>query len=93
MKPRLSLKGRALQLLALLTQLLHQPLLLGRWRNAGARRPSTGPVVQELLIGSMYDRGGGALGPVFGLLFGSAACAMVFCAVLVVRNRRGGNGI
>lgn len=54
---------------------------------------STGPVVQELLIGSMYDRGGGALGPVFGLLFGSAACAMVFCAVLVVRNRRGGNGI
>ena len=54
---------------------------------------SCGPIVQELAIGSMYDRSGGALGPVFGMLFGSAACAMLFCGVLVIRNRRGGNGI
>lgn len=54
---------------------------------------SCGPVVQELVISRMYDSSGGELGPVFGLLFGSAAMAAVFCGALVLRNRRGGRGI
>ena len=54
---------------------------------------STGAVVQELLIARMYDSKGGDLGPVFQLLFGSAAMAAAFCGILVWRNRRGGKGI
>lgn len=50
---------------------------------------SLGAVVQELVIARAYDSKGGELGPVFQLLFGSAALAAVFCAVLVVRDRRG----
>lgn len=50
---------------------------------------SCGPIVQELVIARMYDAGGGDLGPIFTLLFGSAALATFFCAVLVTRNRRG----
>lgn len=50
---------------------------------------SLGPIVQELVIGRMYDAKGGDLGPVFALLFGSALCAAAFCGGLVVRNRRG----
>jgi sugar phosphate permease len=52
---------------------------------------SMGPVVQELLISRLYDPDD--LGPVFVLLFGSAAAAALFCAALVVRHRRGGRGI
>lgn len=51
-----------------------------------------GPIVQELVIARMYDAKGD-LGPVFVLLFGSATLAAVFCAMLVIRNRRGGKGI
>lgn len=54
---------------------------------------STGSVVQELMIASKYDSQGGELGPVFELLFGSAALATLFCAALVWRNHRGGRGI
>ncbi len=54
---------------------------------------SLGPIVQELAIGRLYDARGGDLGPVFLLLFGSAACAAAFCAALVARNRRGGRGV
>jgi sugar phosphate permease len=54
---------------------------------------SMGAVLQELVISRMYDSDHGELGPVFQLLFGSAALAAVFCAILVVRNRRGGKGI
>ncbi|MEZ4366667.1 MAG: MFS transporter [Kofleriaceae bacterium] len=54
---------------------------------------SLGPIVQELVIARMYDGKGGDLGPVFELLFGSAAMATLFCAILVWRNRRGGSGI
>ena len=54
---------------------------------------STGPVVQELVIARMYDSKGGELGPIFGLLFGSAALATLFCLALVLRNREGGKGI
>lgn len=57
---------------------------------------SLGPVVQEVVIPRLYDQkaaqAAGDLGPVFGLLFGSAALASVFCALLVWRNR-GGKGI
>lgn len=53
---------------------------------------SLGPVVQELVIGRLYDARGGELGPIFALLFGSAAMATLFCAALVWRNRRG-NGV
>ncbi len=54
---------------------------------------SMGAVVQELVIARMYDSKHGELGPVFQLLFGSATLAAVFCAILVIRNRRGGKGI
>lgn len=54
---------------------------------------SMGPVVQELVIARMYDSKGGDLGPVFLLLFASAAAATLFCLALVLRNRKGGKGI
>jgi OPA family sugar phosphate sensor protein UhpC-like MFS transporter len=50
---------------------------------------SFGAVVQELVIARMYDSKHGELGPVFVLIFGSAALASAFCGVLVFRNRRG----
>lgn len=54
---------------------------------------SLGPVVQEVVIPRLYDQkaaqAAGDLGPVFILLFGSAAFATVFCAILVWRNRAG----
>lgn len=57
---------------------------------------SIGPIVQEVIIPRLYDQKAaqaeGDLGPVFALLFGSAALASVFCAILVVRNR-GGKGV
>jgi len=54
---------------------------------------SLGAVVQEVVIARLYDSKSGDLTPIFALLFGSAAAAAVFCAVLVLRNRRGGRGI
>lgn len=54
---------------------------------------SLGPIVQELVIARMFDSKGGDLGPIFVLLFGSAAMASLFCALLVWRNRRGGKGV
>jgi OPA family sugar phosphate sensor protein UhpC-like MFS transporter len=54
---------------------------------------SLGAVVQELVIARMYDSKHGSLGPVFALLFGSAALASMFCAVLWLRDRKGGRGI
>ncbi len=54
---------------------------------------SLGPVVQELVIGKLYDAKGGDLGPVFLLLFGSAAMAAVFCGVLVLRARAGKSSV
>jgi MFS transporter, OPA family, glycerol-3-phosphate transporter len=58
---------------------------------------SMGAVVQEVVIPRLYDQKAAAetgdLGPVLGLLFGSAACASVFCAILVWRNRSGGKGV
>ena len=54
---------------------------------------AAGPVVQELVISRMYDSSHGELGPIFVLLFGSAAAATLFCVALVWRNRRGGRGV
>jgi sugar phosphate permease len=54
---------------------------------------SLGAVVQELVIARTYDSKHGALGPVFVLIFGSAALATLFCGVLVWRDRKGGRGI
>ena len=53
---------------------------------------SMGPVVQEVVIGRLYDSKGGDLGPIFIMLFGSTALATLFCAALVWRNR-GGKGV
>jgi len=50
---------------------------------------SLGPIVQELVIGRLYDSAGGELGPVFLLLMGSAFVAVLVMAIAVVRNRRG----
>ncbi len=54
---------------------------------------SLGAVVQELVISRMYNPSQDGLGPIFGMLFGSAAMATLFCGILVIRNRRGGKGI
>jgi sugar phosphate permease len=54
---------------------------------------SLGPIVQELVIGRLYDAKGGNLTPIFILLFGSAVLATLFCGILVLRNRSGGKGI
>ena len=54
---------------------------------------SLGPIVQELVIGRMYDAKGGDLTPVFGLLFGSAVLAAAFCGALVWRNKKYGTGV
>ncbi|MFN0246494.1 MAG: MFS transporter [Kofleriaceae bacterium] len=52
-----------------------------------------GPVLQEVVIGRMYDSKGGDLGPVFVMLFAGAAVGTLCCLVLVVRNRKGGRGV
>jgi MFS transporter, OPA family, glycerol-3-phosphate transporter len=54
---------------------------------------SMGPIVQEVIVPRVYDEKTAGLGPVFGILFASAAAAAVFCLLLVLRNRRGGRGI
>jgi OPA family sugar phosphate sensor protein UhpC-like MFS transporter len=41
-----------------------------------------GAVAQELIIGTLYDDSGGDIGPIFMLLFGSAACAVVCLSVV-----------
>lgn len=50
---------------------------------------SVGSVVQELVIGRLYDAQGGNLGPIFLLLLGSAIAAVVALGVMVLRNRAG----
>jgi OPA family sugar phosphate sensor protein UhpC-like MFS transporter len=54
---------------------------------------SLGAVVQELVIARLYDAKHGALGPVFVLIFGSAALACAFCGGLLWRDLRSGRGI
>jgi OPA family glycerol-3-phosphate transporter-like MFS transporter len=50
---------------------------------------SLGPIVQELVIGRLYDTGKGDLGPILALLVGSAAVSLGFMAVILLRNRAG----
>ncbi|MBS2013501.1 MAG: MFS transporter [Deltaproteobacteria bacterium] len=54
---------------------------------------SLGAIVQELVIARAYDAKKGELGPIFEMLFGSAALATLFCIVLVLRDRRGRRGV
>jgi OPA family sugar phosphate sensor protein UhpC-like MFS transporter len=54
---------------------------------------SIGPVIQEVVIGRMYDAKKGELGPIFELIFTCAALSTLFCAVLVWRNRKGDKGV
>jgi OPA family sugar phosphate sensor protein UhpC-like MFS transporter len=54
---------------------------------------SIGPVVQEVIVPRVYDEKTAGMTPVFVILFVSAAMASLFCAALVLRNRRGGRGI
>jgi sugar phosphate permease len=50
---------------------------------------SLGPIVQELVIGRLYDKGGGNLTPIFALLLASSVGALLTMVVAVGRNRRG----
>ncbi len=50
---------------------------------------SLGSVVQELVIGKMYDKTGGALGPVFMLLLFASACSAIVLGVVNYRNKMG----
>ena len=54
---------------------------------------SLGPIVQELVIGRLYNAKSGDLTLILVLLCASAVFASLFCAALVWRNRRGGRGI
>jgi sugar phosphate permease len=54
---------------------------------------SLGPIVQEVVIGRVYDARSGDLTLILVLLCASAVAASLFCAALVWRNRRGGRGI
>ena len=54
---------------------------------------SIGAAVQEIVIGQLYDPDKQGLGLIFALLLGSAVMGTLFCAALVLRNRRGGKGI
>lgn len=50
---------------------------------------SAGSVLQELLIGRMYTRSGGAIAPVLATLLGSALLAAACLGAILWRNRRG----
>ncbi len=49
---------------------------------------SLGPVVQEIVIGRLFDASKD-LAPIFGLLLGSSVCALAVLAAVVIRGRRG----
>jgi len=67
----------------------HATFVTGIIATCGA----VGPVIQEVVIGRMYDSKGGDLGPVFVMLFAGAALGTLFCLALVLRNRKGGRGV
>ena len=54
---------------------------------------SLGPIVQEVVIGRLYNAKSGDLTLILALLCASAVAAALFCGALVWRNRRGGRGI
>ena len=50
---------------------------------------SVGAVLQDLVIGRMYDGGGGDLGPIFAMLVAASVGAAAFLGVVLIRNRMG----
>lgn len=54
---------------------------------------SVGSIVQELLIGRMYDVLGGDLTPIFFVLLGVSAAAVASLGVVCVRNRLGHSNV
>ena len=50
---------------------------------------SLGPIVQEVVIGRLYDKNAGNLTPIFALLLASSVVALLTMVVAVARNRRG----
>ncbi len=54
---------------------------------------SIGSVVQELVIGKMYDDSDGELGPIFGLLMAASVGATVLIGAVVLRNRNAETGV
>jgi OPA family sugar phosphate sensor protein UhpC-like MFS transporter len=50
---------------------------------------ATGSLVQEKVIGGLYERSGGAVTPIFFILLGSSALALLFVVVVLWRNRLG----
>jgi sugar phosphate permease len=54
---------------------------------------SLGSIVQELLIGRLYDSGSGQLGPIFAVLLGASAAASALIGVVWVRNRLGRSNV
>lgn len=54
---------------------------------------SIGSVVQELVIGRLYDSGSGQLGPIFLLLLGASAAASVLIGVVWGRNQLGRSNV
>jgi sugar phosphate permease len=50
---------------------------------------SIGAMVQEVLVGRMYQASGGDLEPIFLLLLGAAVLALVFVGIVLLRNRAG----
>lgn len=54
---------------------------------------SIGAVVQEFAIGNSYDKSGGDLGPIFLMLLGASAAAVVAIGIVFVRNRTGASDV
>jgi OPA family glycerol-3-phosphate transporter-like MFS transporter len=50
---------------------------------------SIGSMVQEKVIGRMYESSGGKLEPIFFVMLGAAVLALVFVGVVLLRNRAG----
>lgn len=50
---------------------------------------SAGAVVQDVLIGKSYAQTGGDLGPILGMLLGSAVVAALAVGAILLRNRAG----
>jgi OPA family sugar phosphate sensor protein UhpC-like MFS transporter len=54
---------------------------------------SIGAVVQEFAIGNSYDKSGGHLGPIFLMLLGASAAAVVAIGIVFIRNRTGASDV
>ena len=50
---------------------------------------SIGAMVQELVVGRLFDQNSGDVGPVLVLLFGASICSVLFIGVILWRNKCG----